>query len=126
MPVNDAMGLMKALPSSEYIRGFFHDYASVTHLAGKANDEAQAQWTRDKFIEFGISDTSIETYYPLLNYPVSRRFGIVSGPKEFQYEAELREDPVEEDPTSHDPDVVPTFHGKEHLMNDVKMSKYLM
>lgn len=117
---------MLDFPSKDNIREYLKYYTSEAHLAGTEADKRQAEWTRDKFIEFGISDTSIETYYPLLNYPVSRRFGIVSGPKEFQYEAELREDPVEEDPTSHDPDVVPTFHGKEHLMNDVKMSKYLM
>lgn len=110
MPVNDAMGLMKALPSSEYIRGFFHDYASVTHLAGKANDEAQAQWTRDKFIEFGIQDTKIETYYPMLNYPVERRLAIVKGPEHLLYEAKLHEKPTAEDSMAGN-EVTPTFHG---------------
>ncbi|KAI9313399.1 hypothetical protein BX666DRAFT_1864081, partial [Dichotomocladium elegans] len=74
-------------------------------------DKRTAEYTRDKFIEYGITNTTTQTYYPLLNYPIRRRLAIVSGPKEFQYEASLREDPVEEDETSKDPDVVPTFHG---------------
>ncbi|KAJ8663554.1 hypothetical protein O0I10_000797 [Lichtheimia ornata] len=110
-PLSETEQLMLDFPSKDNIRDYLKYYTSEAHLAGTEADKRRAEWTRDKFIEFGISDSTIETYYPLLNYPVSRRFGIVSGPKEFQYEAELREDPVEEDPTSHDPDVVPTFHG---------------
>ena len=108
--MNDAKLLLKGLPSSEYIREYFHHYASVTHLAGSPNDKEQAEWTRDKFIEFGIEDTQIETYYPLLNYPVKRRLAIVDGPQELLYEAKLQETPgVAEDVT--DEGRVPTFHG---------------
>ncbi|KAI9494175.1 hypothetical protein BDB00DRAFT_762385 [Zychaea mexicana] len=102
--------LLKGLPSSQYIREYFHHYASVTHLAGSANDQAQAVWTRDKFIEFGIEDTQIETYYPLMNYPIKRRLAIVDGPQELLYEAKLQETPVAEDATQRD-GRIPTFHA---------------
>lgn len=102
---------MLDLPDNENIRGYLKHYTSVAHLAGTESDKSQAEWTRDKFIEFGIANTTIKTYYPLLNYPVKHRLAIVSGPEELRYEAELREDVVDEDETSKDPDNVPTFHG---------------
>lgn len=102
---------MLDLPDNENIRGYLKHYTSVAHLAGTESDRSQAEWTRDKFIEFGIANTTIKTYYPLLNYPVKHRLAIVSGPEELRYEAELREDVVDEDETSKDPDNVPTFHG---------------
>ncbi|KAI7855031.1 hypothetical protein BDC45DRAFT_440060 [Circinella umbellata] len=108
--MNDIKLLLKGLPSSEYIREYFHHYASVTHLAGSPNDKDQAEWTRDKFIEFGIEDTQIETYYPLLNHPVKRRLAIVEGPQELLYEAKLQETSgTAEDIT--DENHVPTFHA---------------
>ncbi|KAI9268070.1 hypothetical protein BDA99DRAFT_546431 [Phascolomyces articulosus] len=100
------------VPSKESLREYLRIYTSEAHLAGSDADKRQAEWTRDKFMEFGISDTNIETYYPLLNYPIDRKLAIVSGPKELQYEATLTEDVVEEDETSADPNVVPTFHGQ--------------
>ncbi|KAL1932560.1 hypothetical protein VTP01DRAFT_8238 [Rhizomucor pusillus] len=103
--------LVLDLPDNENIRGYLKHYTSVAHLAGTESDRSQAEWTRDKFIEFGIANTTIKTYYPLLNYPVKHRLAIVSGPEELRYEAELREDVVDEDETSKDPDNVPTFHG---------------
>ncbi|KAG1057559.1 hypothetical protein G6F43_000608 [Rhizopus delemar] len=98
------------LPSKDNIREYLKTYTSKAHLAGSANDKEQAEWTRDQFESFGL-ETTIETYWPLLNYPISHRFAIVSGPDHLRYEAKLTEDPVEEDETSRDPNVVPTFHG---------------
>lgn len=85
-------------------------YTSEAHLAGTKTDKKQAEWTLDQFESFGL-DTKIDTYWPLLNYPISHRFALVTGPKHLRYEAKLTEDPVEEDETSRDPNVVPTFHG---------------
>ena len=100
------------VPSPDSLREHLQTYTSEAHLAGSDADKRQAEWTRDKFIEFGIENTMIETYYPLLNTPIDRQLAIVSGPKEFQYKASLIEDVVEEDETSIDPNAVPTFHGK--------------
>ncbi|KAI8062159.1 hypothetical protein BC940DRAFT_244639 [Gongronella butleri] len=101
---------MLSFPSADQVHENLRIYTSEAHLAGTESDRRQAEWTREKFEEYGI-DAEIATYYPLLNYPINRRLGLISGPEEFQYEASLREDPVEEDETSHNPDVVPTFHG---------------
>ncbi|KAI8140676.1 hypothetical protein BJV82DRAFT_519611 [Fennellomyces sp. T-0311] len=102
---------MKALPSSDSIRDFFHYYASEPHLAGSHADKRQAEWTLSKFQEFGIPNATIETYYPWLNTPKTRRLAIVSGPEEFLYEAKLSEDVVPQDPSSNHPNALPTFHG---------------
>ncbi|CDH55564.1 glutamate [Lichtheimia corymbifera JMRC:FSU:9682] len=109
--MNKIEKVMYDLPVAENMREYLRHYTSEAHLAGSEGDKRLAEWTRDKFIEFGITNSSLETYYPLLNYPVKHRFGIVSGPEEFQYEATLTEDVVDEDETSHTPDVVPSFHG---------------
>lgn len=108
---NDARDVIINTPSNDSIRDYLYHYTSEAHLAGTPSDKAQAEWTRDKLIEFGISDTKIETYWPLLNYPKYRRVAIVSGPEKFRYEAKLREDHIDEDKTSKGQDDVPTFHG---------------
>ncbi|KAI7851318.1 hypothetical protein BDC45DRAFT_516272, partial [Circinella umbellata] len=111
IPFEDASDTIKRIPSSDSIREFFHYYASEPHLAGSHADKRQADWTRDKFEEFGISNATIETYYPWLNVPKTRRLAIVSGPEEFLYEAKLEEDPVPNDPSTSHPNAIPTFHG---------------
>lgn len=85
----------------------------MPHVAGTESDRIQAKWTRDKFTEFGIPNAEIKTYYPLLNYPISHRLAIVSGPEYLRYNATLKEDRVDEDPSTEDPDIVPLFHGKQ-------------
>lgn len=81
-------------------------------MAGTDSDKRQALWTQDKFISYGIKDTIIETYYPLLNYPLKQQLAIVDGPEELRYEAKLKEDPVDEDKTSDNPKATPLFHGR--------------
>ncbi|OAD06560.1 hypothetical protein MUCCIDRAFT_139358 [Mucor lusitanicus CBS 277.49] len=98
------------LPSNKSVRDYLKTYTSETHLAGTPNDKKQAEWTRDQFESFGLN-AKIDTYWPLLNYPVSHRLAIVSGPKHLRFEAKLTEDPVDEDETSKDPNVAPTFHS---------------
>lgn len=94
---------MKEIPSSESIREMFYHYAANSHLAGSPNDHSLAQWTRDRLIEFGLQNASIETYYPYLNYPLDRQLSIVSGPPELLYQASLSE--------TNEQDSSPTFHG---------------
>ncbi|KAI9282534.1 hypothetical protein BY458DRAFT_531008 [Sporodiniella umbellata] len=99
-----------SLQNKSQLRDYLYHYTSEAHVAGTDSDKRQAEWTRDQLTQFGIN-TSIATYWPLLNYPISHRLALVSGPEHLRYEAKLTEDPVQEDPTSHDPNVVPTFHG---------------
>ncbi|KAL9542508.1 hypothetical protein MBANPS3_008580 [Mucor bainieri] len=108
--LTDPEKIILDLPSNKSVRDYLKTYTSEAHLAGTPNDKKQAEWTRDQFESFGL-DAKIDTYWPLLNYPVSHRLAIVSGPKHLRFEAKLTEDPVDEDKTSKDPNVVPTFHG---------------
>lgn len=108
--LSNAEKLILELPSNQSVHDYLKKYTSVAHLAGTENDKQQAEWTRDQFESFGL-DAKIDTYWPLLNYPIAHRFAIVSGPKKFRYEAKLTEDPVGEDETSKNPNVIPTFHG---------------
>jgi N-acetylated-alpha-linked acidic dipeptidase len=96
---------MKGLPSSDSIRSFFHTYASESHLAGSEKDRHLAEWTRDMFVKFGITNTSIETYWPLLNYPKSRILSLLAPDNSTLFDASLEEDNAK--------DATPTFHGKE-------------
>lgn len=67
------------------------EYASSVHPAGSEQDYKLATWTRDQWIQFGVTDTRIETYYPLLNHPKTRRLAIVQGKPELLFEASLEE-----------------------------------
>lgn len=104
---------MMEIPSTASIMEHLRYYTSDTHLAGTYGDKLQAEWTRNRFLEYGISNTTIETYYPLLNYPLERRVAIVSGPIELRYEAKLVEDVVDEDESTKKGVTMPAFHGKE-------------
>ncbi|RUS21944.1 hypothetical protein BC937DRAFT_90923 [Endogone sp. FLAS-F59071] len=106
----EAESLVLSIPNSVSLHNTLKYYTSTAHVAGTRNDYLQAVWTRDKFIEYGIADTTIEEYWPMLNYPKYRRVAIVE-PEYLKFEAKLREDKVDEDKTSGDQDAVPTFHG---------------
>ncbi|RCI03914.1 hypothetical protein CU098_007835 [Rhizopus stolonifer] len=93
--------LIKELPSTESIRGYFSHYASQSHLAGTKEDLKLAEWTQKKLVEFGIKNSTIQPYYPYLNYPITRKLSIVSGPKELLYEATLVESKDETVPAFH-------------------------
>ncbi|RUS31477.1 LOW QUALITY PROTEIN: hypothetical protein BC938DRAFT_477741 [Jimgerdemannia flammicorona] len=110
-PTNsEAEHILLTAPSCSSLRDTLEHYTSVAHLAGTEADRLQAEWTRDRFIEAGLTDTQIVEYWPLLNYPKYRRVAIVE-PEELRFEAKLREDIAEDDETSKEQDATPTFHG---------------
>lgn len=94
-------------PSRSSLESHLKFITQKEHLAGK-NYEL-AHWINKRFESYGI-ESEIVTYHTYLNYPKNRRVAIVSPPEMF-FEAQLREDKVAEDPTSFNPDTVPTFHG---------------
>ncbi|KAI8334864.1 hypothetical protein BD560DRAFT_340528 [Blakeslea trispora] len=102
---------MLNLPSTNHLKSYLKYYTSKPHLAGTPFDKHLAEWTVEKMVEFGIPQTEIKTYWPLLNHPVSQRVAIVSGPKELQYVAKLKEDEVPGDEFSKKENAVPLFHG---------------
>ncbi|KAI8343706.1 hypothetical protein BC941DRAFT_509113 [Chlamydoabsidia padenii] len=102
-PLDGPEEWIKGLPSSDSIKGFFHSYASESHLAGSEKDRRLAEWTRDLFVQFGVTNTSIETYWPLLNYPKTRYLSLMDEQNLTMFEASLKED--------NDENATPTFHG---------------
>jgi hypothetical protein len=104
---SEAERIILSSPTPGYIRNQSYIYTSGPHLAGK--NRTQAIYTRDLWESYGIK-TEIEEYEVLLNYPISHRLALLDKER-VEYEAELREDVIPEDPTSLDPDAIPTFHG---------------
>lgn len=82
-------------------------YTSGVHLAG--TNQSQAQWTADRWSENGIP-SSLVAYNVFLNFPLDHALSL-SYPNGSTFNATLKEDVLEEDPTSSDPNRIPTFHG---------------
>jgi N-acetylated-alpha-linked acidic dipeptidase len=93
-------------PSS--LRNWSNKYTQEVHLAG--TNYALAEWTRDKFEEYGIS-SKIETYDIYLNYPRDHSLSLLNEDLSVKFQASLQEDVLDEDPTTGDRNSVPTFHG---------------
>lgn len=87
LPTETVSDLFKAIPSSDYIKQYATIYSSKSHLASSDADKDLAHWTRDSWIKFGVTDTKIETYWPLLNYPNQTRLAVIQGPSELLYES---------------------------------------
>ena len=61
-------------PKPEKAREWQQYYTAGPHLAGK--NLSQAEWTRDKWAEFGV-ESSIVDYDVYLNYPVGHRLALL-------------------------------------------------
>lgn len=111
-------------PEESKAREWSYYYTSGTSLAGK--NISQAEWTKDKWVEFGIPQTEVVAYDIYVNYPLGHRLALLekskknktteddsaaASPWKVKYEATLKEDVLEDDPTTGSPDSVPTFHG---------------
>lgn len=100
-------------PKESKAREWSKYYTSGPHLAGK--NLSQAEWTRDRWQEFGIKDTSIVAYDVWLNYPKGHRLALLKSKSKnsvkVEYEAKLEEDVLKKDSTSGLKDRIPTFHG---------------
>lgn len=94
------------LQSSNLARNWSERYTHETHLAGSY---PLANWTAQKFEEYGL-ETKIEDYYVYLNTPKDNGLSLLKNDKVI-YTATLLEDEIPEDPTSYGDDRVPAFHG---------------
>ncbi|KAK9461446.1 uncharacterized protein V1516DRAFT_664602 [Lipomyces oligophaga] len=108
MSLFDLERLLFRVPDAEHVRQWSEYYTSGVHLAG--TNESMAQWTAEKFKEYGIK-SEVVTYHTLLNYPVDHSVSLIGVNGKLVYEASLEEDMLPEDPTSMRQDRVPTFHG---------------
>lgn len=108
-------------PDEAKAREWSQYYTAGPHLAGK--NLTQALWTRERWQEFGVSDSSIVTYDVYLNYPKDHRLALLESKGksrggqatetkyDVKYECKLAEDVLDEDPTSGLEPRIPTFHG---------------
>ena len=68
-----------------------------------------AQWTADKWAEYGFT-SRLDEYYVYLNYPVSHSL-LLTYPNGSTFTPSLQEAVLEEDETTSYPNRIPTFHG---------------
>ena len=121
--------ILLGTPQEEKAREWSHYYTAGPHLAGK--NLSQAIWTRERWQDFGIQDTTIVAYDVYINYPVSHRLALIeemTHNDDFTFsevnpemtetvsykvicECKLEEDVLEADITSGLENRIPTFHG---------------
>ncbi|OCK73391.1 Zn-dependent exopeptidase [Lepidopterella palustris CBS 459.81] len=117
--------ILLTTPDAAKARDWSKYYTSGPHLAGK--NLSQAIWTKERWQEFGVSNTLIVDYDVYVNYPIGHRLALYEKDKQskkdntvggenkdtwsVKYEAVLEEDVLDEDGTSGLSDRIPTFHG---------------
>ena len=107
--------ILLTTPDAQKAREWSRYYTSGPHLAGQ--NLSQALWTKDKWQQFGVYDTTIVDYDVYVNYPHAHRLALLEAPSDggggwrVAYEAVLEEDVLDQDGTSALPDRIPTFHG---------------
>ncbi|OCL02032.1 Zn-dependent exopeptidase [Glonium stellatum] len=117
--------ILSSTPNADKAREWSKYYTSGPHLAGK--NLSQAIWTKERWQEFGISQSMIVDYDIYVNYPLGHRLALLEKSEKsksddidhidyketwkVKYEATLEEDILEEDGTSGLQDRIPTFHG---------------
>ncbi|KXT08944.1 hypothetical protein AC579_10305 [Pseudocercospora musae] len=95
-------------PDAKKAREWSQYYTAGPHLAGK--NLSQAEWTKDKWIEFGVHSAEVVAYDVYINYPLDHRLALLRDGK-VDFEATLEEDVLEDDPTTNLTDRVPVFPG---------------
>ena len=122
----ELLDILAATPEEEKAREWSKYYTSAPHLAGQ--NLTMANWTRDRWQEWGVKQTEVVAYDVYLNYPKGHRLALFergnasnsSGDVEEQkkttswkvkYEASLEEDVLDDDPTTGRDDRIMTFHG---------------
>ncbi|EME83696.1 uncharacterized protein MYCFIDRAFT_215389 [Pseudocercospora fijiensis CIRAD86] len=95
-------------PDGKKAREWSQYYTAGPHLAGK--NLSQAEWTKDKWIEFGVHSAEVVAYDVYINYPLDHRLALLKD-GQVDFEATLEEDVLEDDPTTNLTDRVPVFHG---------------
>jgi N-acetylated-alpha-linked acidic dipeptidase len=115
----DLLAILASTPNETKAREWSEYYTAGPHLAGK--NLSQAEWTKDRWQEFGVPQTEIVSYEIYVNYPVGHRLALLekgnssksdtASTWNVKYEAILKEDVLEDDPTTGLSDSIPTFHG---------------
>ena len=83
------------LPSPDRIRDAHLYLAAKPHVAGSPRDRELAEWTRDRFREYGLDDVQITTHEVMLPLPDETSVEMLQ-PRAWR--ASMREEPIESDP----------------------------
>jgi len=83
-----------SMPSAERLRDAHLYLAAEPHMAGTPRDRELAEWTRDRFKEYGLEDVEITTHEVLLPWPEEISVELTS-PRAWR--AAMREEPIEGD-----------------------------
>jgi N-acetylated-alpha-linked acidic dipeptidase len=86
------------LPSAERIRDAHRFLTAEPHMAGTTRDRELAEWTRDRFVEYGLEHVEIITHEVLLPWPEEVTVEMTA-PRTWR--ASMREDPIPSDPYTH-------------------------
>ncbi|WPH00876.1 Hypothetical protein R9X50_00370700 [Acrodontium crateriforme] len=105
---NKLKNILLDTPDAKQVREWSKYYTAGPHLAGK--NLSQAEWTRDRWQEFGIKQSEVVSYDVFINYPIDHRLALLKDGK-VKFEATLEEDVLEDDPTTGMEERVPVFHG---------------
>ncbi|KLJ13444.1 hypothetical protein EMPG_11634 [Blastomyces silverae] len=106
-PVTEHESILMNSFDNDTISDWLYYYTHGLHIAG--TNKTMAQWTVDKWTEFGVPTTLAE-YHVFLNYPVSSSLSLTL-PDGSVVDVNLDEDILEKDDTSSYPNRVPIFHG---------------
>jgi N-acetylated-alpha-linked acidic dipeptidase len=95
-----------ALPSAARIRDAHRFLADKPHIAGSARDRQLAEWTRDRFLQYGLEEVEITTHDVLLPWPQAISVEMMACPEPCRrapraWKASMREEPIREDPYTH-------------------------
>ena len=128
LPYMELQEVLQTTPQEDKAREWSQYYTAGPHLAGK--NLSQALWTRERWQESGVQDTSIVSYDVYVNYPAGHRLALLEKSSKIKvdlgkrmaemnsisdyrvkYECTVAEDVLDEDPTSGLDNRIPTFHG---------------
>jgi N-acetylated-alpha-linked acidic dipeptidase len=70
------------MPSAERIRAAHQFLSSAPHIAGSPRDRQLAEWTRDRFQEFGFDEVEIVEHDVLLPWPLDVRIEMIAPARE--------------------------------------------
>jgi N-acetylated-alpha-linked acidic dipeptidase len=76
---------------ADRISAYHQEYAAKPHVAGSARDRELAEWTRDRWREFGLEDVEITEHEVLLPWPEDVTVEMTA-PRAWR--ASMREDPI--------------------------------
>ena len=99
--------VLRAVPSPDTLRAQLIALSAFPHEAGTDRSRRVAEAILARFRSFGL-DASIEQFEALMPRPVSRSLQLLAPER---YTAQLREPSVPGDPTSGQPDQLPTFNA---------------